>query len=132
MTKLFHVSATIEVHRASDELRGQIDQLLADFPGSVHLKSQSALLEYHMRGTYLSSTFSQLVLKLCCPDFDLAEKLFDEIAEECPNRLDEIDTYSNILYVMGKRAKLSQLAHRYGQVDKDRPETCCLIGALWL
>lgn len=39
-----------------------------------------------------------------------------------------MDTYSNILYVMGKRAKLSQIAHMYAEIDRNRPETCCLIG----
>lgn len=29
---------------------------------------------------------------------------------------------------MGKRGKLSQVAQRYAAIDRNRPETCCLIG----
>lgn len=63
-------------------------------------------------------------------DFDLAEKLFDELGAEDPFRLDELDTYSNILYVMGKGGKLAQIAQRYAAIDPNRPEVCCLIGEL--
>jgi anaphase-promoting complex subunit 8 len=42
--------------------------------------------------------------------------------------LDEIEIYSNMLYVMGKKAKLGQMAHEYAQVNKNRAEVCCLIG----
>jgi hypothetical protein len=45
-----------------------------------------------------------------------------------PFRLDEIEIYSNMLYVMGKKAKLGQMAHEYAQVNKNRAEVCCLIG----
>jgi anaphase-promoting complex subunit 8 len=61
-------------------------------------------------------------------DFDLAERLFDELGEADPFRLDELDTYSNILYVMGKSGKLAQIAQRYAAIDPNRPEVCCLIG----
>lgn len=43
-------------------------------------------------------------------------------------RFEDLDTYSNILYVMGKRGKLSQVAQRYAAIDRNRPETCCLMG----
>lgn len=61
-------------------------------------------------------------------DFDLAEKHFDELGIQDPFRLDELDTYSNILYVMGKSGKLAQLAQKYAALDPNRPEVCCLIG----
>lgn len=74
-------------------------------------------------------TISNIVLiPYFCKDFDLAEKLFDELGEEDPFRLDELDTYSNILYVMGKSGKLAQIAQRYAAIDSNRPEVCCLIG----
>jgi anaphase-promoting complex subunit 8 len=47
-----------------------------------------------------------------------------------PFRLDEIEIYSNMLYVMNKKAKLAQIAHEYAQIDKNRAEVCCLIGKL--
>lgn len=51
MTRFFHIHATLEVHRASDDLRDSIAELEQMFPGSVHLRAQRALVEYHMRGT---------------------------------------------------------------------------------
>lgn len=66
-------------------------------------------------------------------DFDLAEQIFDKIYAEHPTRFEDLDTYSNILYVMGKRGKLSQVAQKYAAIDRDRPETCCLIGdSVWI
>lgn len=62
------------------------------------------------------------------PDFEEAEKAFDGLREMDPFRLDEIEIYSNMLYVMNKKAKLAQIAHEYAQIDKNRAEVCCLIG----
>jgi anaphase-promoting complex subunit 8 len=39
-----------------------------------------------------------------------------------------LDHYSNILYVMNLRPKLSFLAHLCSSIDKFRPETCVVIG----
>jgi anaphase-promoting complex subunit 8 len=44
--------------------------------------------------------------------------------------MEEVDIFSNMLYVMDKRDKLGQLAHEYAAIDRNRPEVCCLIGAL--
>lgn len=63
-------------------------------------------------------------------DFDRAEKAFDAVRKLDPFRLDEIEIYSNMLYVMNKKAKLGKMAHEYAQIDKNRAEVCCLIGGL--
>jgi hypothetical protein len=39
-----------------------------------------------------------------------------------------VDTFSNILYVKEEKRKLSALAHACVEVDKYRPESCCVIG----
>lgn len=57
-----------------------------------------------------------------------AEAQFDRILLADPYRVDDIDIYSNILYVTENRTKLSKLAHHFLQVDKERPEVCCLVG----
>ena len=45
-----------------------------------------------------------------------------------PHRLDGLDHYSNILYVMADRPRLAFLAHLATSVDKFRPESCCVVG----
>lgn len=56
-----------------------------------------------------------------------AEAVFDDILIEDPSRLDGLDNYSNMLYVMEKKSKLSFLAHYASELDKFRPETCCVL-----
>lgn len=45
-----------------------------------------------------------------------------------PHRLDSLDHYSNILYVMGARPQLAFVAQVATATDKFRPETCCVVG----
>lgn len=66
------------------------------------------------------------------PDYGQAEIQFKKILEIDPYRVDEIDIYSNILYVTEDRLRLSKLAHEFLAVDKDRPEVCCLVGVYFV
>lgn len=45
-----------------------------------------------------------------------------------PYRLDAMDHYSNVLYVLENRPKLAFLAQLCSQTDRFRPETCCVVG----
>lgn len=45
-----------------------------------------------------------------------------------PCRLDNLDTYSNLLYVLDLKKELADLAHKVVNIDKYRVETCCVIG----
>ena len=62
-------------------------------------------------------------------DFGQAEIQFDKILKLDPYRIDDIDVFSNILYVTDNKLKLSSLAHEFLALDKDRPEVCCLVGS---
>ena len=42
--------------------------------------------------------------------------------------MEDVDIFSNMLYVMDKRGKLGKLAHEYAEIDRNRAEVCCLIG----
>lgn len=61
-------------------------------------------------------------------DFSRAEVQFERILTLDPYHIDDIDVFSNILYVTDNRLKLSKLAHEFLALDKDRPEVCCLVG----
>ena len=54
--------------------------------------------------------------------------MFDQIIQADPYRLDDLDVYSNILYVMEKSSKLAYLAQLATRTDKYRAETCCIVG----
>ena len=110
MTNIFVMYTNQELYQTSDPVHSQLADLLTIFPTSAFLKTQRALLFYHAR------------------EFDEAEAVFDSIVKEDPHRLDCLDHYSNILYVMERRPKLGFIAQLASGTDKFRPETCCVVG----
>ena len=86
------------------------EELLGVFPSSPYLQCQLAHAKYNLR------------------EFDEAQLCFEQLHKRDPYRLDQVDTYSNILYVKESKRALSSLAHACVSIDKYRPETCCVIG----
>lgn len=109
-TLFFYVHTTLEIHTASDHLHDTLDQLGSLFPACSLIAGMRGLLHYHLR------------------EFEDALALFGRLRVEEPQRVDDVDIYSNILYVSEKHAELALLAHEYIQVDRHRPEVCCLVG----
>ncbi|PKY03780.1 TPR-like protein [Aspergillus campestris IBT 28561] len=107
---IFHVHCSQELYQATDETYQTLSELEAIFPTSAFLKTQRALLYYHSK------------------DFEDACDIFTEIMTTSPHRLDSLDHYSNILYVMGWRPRLAFVAQVATATDKFRPETCCVVG----
>lgn len=94
--------------------------------------SMKGMVAYHQRGQSTLRSFSfeegadcRVLISL---DFARAEAAFDAVQKLDPFRLDDVDVYSNMLYVMPKLSKLAQLAKEYCDIDRNRAETCCLIG----
>ncbi|RMZ90827.1 hypothetical protein DV736_g1926, partial [Chaetothyriales sp. CBS 134916] len=84
--------------------------LFSIFPTSTFLSTQLALSHYHAK------------------DYDASTTIFESLLTNHPYRLDALDHYSNILYVMADRPRLAFLAHLCTALDKFRPETCCVVG----
>ncbi|XP_059471871.1 cell division cycle protein 23 homolog [Neocloeon triangulifer] len=61
-------------------------------------------------------------------DVEIAVEIFRNLTNDDPFRLDNMDTYSNLLYVKEMRAELAHLAHQVSEIDKYRAETCVVIG----
>mmetsp|Transcript_13510 Transcript_13510/g.19926 ORF Transcript_13510/g.19926 Transcript_13510/m.19926 type:complete len:634 (+) Transcript_13510:91-1992(+) len=80
------------------------------FCNSPYIATKVAVAHYHLR------------------EFHLAQHCFVQLHTRNPYRLDEMDVYSNILYVQDQSMALSQIAHTAMRVDKYRPETCCIVG----
>ncbi|KAI9827686.1 MAG: hypothetical protein M1819_006886 [Sarea resinae] len=110
MTLIFHLYTSQELYQSNDSIHSQLSQLEAMFPESQFLKTQRALLFYHSK------------------HFEEAEAIFSSLIQQDPHRIDSLDHYSNILYVMSLRPKLAFLAQLATATDKFRPETCCVVG----
>lgn len=110
MSFIFHIATSQQLYLVSDSVHNSLTQVLSIFPKSAFLKTQRALLHYHSK------------------DFDEAERIFSDLLLTDPYRLDHLDEYSNILYVMDLRPKLAFLAQLATATDKFRPETCCVVG----
>lgn len=107
---MFHINTSLELYQHDSNLANSLDQLLNTFPTSSFLLTCDALLSYHAK------------------DLVAAEEHFSRLLSLHPHRLDSLDHYSNILYVMNARPKLAFLAHLCSSVDKFRPESCVVIG----
>lgn len=112
MTLIFNIHLSIDLSTSSDSSStfDSLHEILQLFPTSTFLSTSLALLHYHSK------------------DFEAAAQIFQQILTANPHRLDALDHYSNILYVMADRPKLSFLAHLATATDKFRPETCCVVG----
>ncbi|CAG8978911.1 hypothetical protein HYALB_00005248 [Hymenoscyphus albidus] len=107
---IFHLHTSLELYQSTPTLSNSLDQLLSIFPTSPFLLTCLALLAYHTK------------------DFVAADAHFSNLLALHPHRLDSLDHYSNILYVMNLRPKLSFLAHLCTTIDKFRPESCVVVG----
>lgn len=127
MTHIFFIYTKQQLYQKDARTTDDVDHLQRIFPGSLFLKTQRALLYYHAKGRLLAlnNEFITLTTGL---DFDKAESTFSAILHADPHRIDSLDHYSNILYVMNARPKLAFLAQLATATDKFRPETCCVVG----
>ncbi|KAL8735009.1 MAG: hypothetical protein Q9166_001134 [cf. Caloplaca sp. 2 TL-2023] len=107
---LFNLDTNQSLYQTSPDIHTTINELLLAFPTSHYLLTQRALLHYHSK------------------DYEESESTFSSIIHSDPHRLDSLDHYSNVLYVMGNRPKLAFLAQLATATDKFRPETCCIVG----
>ncbi|KAK6202980.1 anaphase promoting complex subunit 8 [Scheffersomyces amazonensis] len=109
MFQFFEVVVLQEFYQQSSTLFDNLNNLITIFPKFTFLKIQQFLIYYHNLEYYQ------------------AESIFDQILVDDPLRLEDLDTFSNMLYVMEKKSKLSFLAQFASRIDKFRPETCCII-----
>lgn len=107
---MFHIHTSLELYQPTNELATALEQLLGIFPESPFLLTCAALLSYHTK------------------ELKDAATRFSHLLSLHPHRLDSLDIYSNILYVLNERPKLAFLAHLCSSIDKFRPESCVVIG----
>ena len=110
MLKFMLAGLNQELLPSAKAIRSALDDLLDIFPSHPTVKSLHALQLYHSR------------------EFEEAEEAFENILLEDPYHLDDMDLYSNILYVTENSSKLSFLAQLAHETDQYRSETCAIIG----
>jgi anaphase-promoting complex subunit 8 len=111
----FFCAHLMSAHQAHEDALVLYDRLMEPQPGtplfqSPYLVSQLGVLHYHLR------------------QFGPARACFEQLHAKDPFRMEDLDVYSNVLYVEEDRVGLSHLAHTAVKVDKYRPETCCVVG----
>lgn len=79
---------------------------------------QNSILERHFRHIF------------AIVDLDVVVELFQTAQSVDPYRIENIDAYSNALFVKGMRIELANLAHHLYDVNRYCPETCCVVGEL--
>lgn len=133
LTRIFLIGVMIESHAMTPELEKDLDGLVDLFPHSLHIRTLQAHYAYSIRGAFLSLcsrsyvTHEEILMRLL--DYDLSLEMFISMRATDPYRIDEVDTYSNILYTMKKQADLSQLAQHFMTINRDRPEVSLVIGS---
>lgn len=61
-------------------------------------------------------------------EYDIAIDWFQRLLRQDPFRYENLDLYSNILYIKERYGELANLAFTVFQNDKYRPESCCVVG----
>ncbi|KAK7057142.1 hypothetical protein R3P38DRAFT_2839542 [Favolaschia claudopus] len=114
LVQMFQVKTMNELQISSDDELGLCDQLLRPdrFSKSLWVMSLRACVLY------------------CSHEFKSAQAQFERIFAIDPRRVDDVDIYSNILYVTDSAVKLSRLANEFIASDRDRPEVCGVLGNL--
>ncbi|KAF2718988.1 TPR-like protein [Polychaeton citri CBS 116435] len=110
ITFFFHIQASQELYIQTPDVFNTLMQMSEIFPRSAFLLQQKALLHYHAR------------------DHDTAAAAFQSLIAGHPHRLDGLEIYSNLLYVLPSRPKLASLAQHASATDLFRPETNCILG----
>lgn len=63
-----------------------------------------------------------------CIGVEKAIEQYELLQDMDPYRLDNMDIYSNLLFVKEMKKEMAELAHKAMEINKYRPETCCVIG----
>lgn len=109
--KYFFLSYTlVELFLNDEALKMYEDLKTVGFSKCLYIISQIAIAYHNKR------------------EVDKAIDIFKEILSVDPFRLDNLDIYSNLLFVKDQKQEIAVLAHRAAEINKYRPETCCVIG----
>ncbi|KIK68965.1 hypothetical protein GYMLUDRAFT_34994, partial [Collybiopsis luxurians FD-317 M1] len=112
LPQMFQIKIMNELHTATKVELQLCERLLSTdfFPNNLWLMGQ--------RGRALYDIL----------EFADAQNQFEEMFKLAPDRIEDLDIYSNVLHLREKREQLTALAERFMLSEKNRPEVCCIVG----
>lgn len=109
MSFFFRADVSGELQR-HDHQDGYLRELETHFPRSTYILAQRATFYYQLL------------------EFEKAQQKFEELRVVDEFRLENMDSYSDILFVKECKGALSYLAHQAVTNDKYSVQTCCIVG----
>ncbi|KAI8371174.1 anaphase promoting complex subunit 8 [Choanephora cucurbitarum] len=109
MKDFFLAKLSIDLHQPRSTFKALMEPLTDYFPKSAYVLSQWAVFFYDTQ------------------NYNESSALFEELHRSFPTRLEHMDVFSNLLYLLNSVDKLCVLALECAKIDKYRPETCSVI-----
>ncbi|PWA01269.1 hypothetical protein BB558_002636 [Smittium angustum] len=108
-----HINLEIQVFLENNEpeitISKYLNLLKHIFPKSPFVTGMEGIYHYNLR------------------NYEKAEIILEQRYEVDPFCLDLVDIHSNVLYVMENKQRLSKLAKKCTELQRHRPETCCVV-----
>lgn len=139
MKHIFIAHTYLELFLNDEGLKMYEDLQTVGFKNCVYITSQIAVSHHNKRSMYLLHSnilinFQNVEFYLkpffFVTDVDKAISIFKNLQKIDPYRLDNLDIFSNLLFVKELKKEMAFLAHKAVEIDKYRPETCCVIGRI--
>lgn len=128
MRHIFYAHTLVELSLNDEGIKLYEDLEAAGFT-CFYTTSQLALAYLNNRGEFCFIPLeSPLIFNYFLSDVERALEIFEELQRQDPYRLDNLDMYSNVLFIKDMRVEMAQLAHKVVEINKYRPESCCVIG----
>ncbi|KAL0072428.1 Anaphase-promoting complex subunit 8 [Marasmius tenuissimus] len=112
LVQIFQIKTLVDLHTPTENELSMCEQLT----GPDYFHKNLWIMSLRACGYFYLHEFSQ------------AEHQFDRILSIDPQRIEDIDILSNILYVTDNRLRLTKLVHDFVPLGQDRPEISCLLG----
>lgn len=133
MKGIFLAHAHVELLLSDKGIKLYGDLQRAGFKNSTYMVAQIGKA-YHNKRSKKNAT-NHSIFANCLTLFlyvfagvENAIKQYELLQDMDPYRLDNMDIYSNLLFVKEMKKEMAELAHKAMKINKYRPETCCVIG----
>ncbi|KAK2143694.1 hypothetical protein LSH36_819g00003 [Paralvinella palmiformis] len=99
---------------------------LAQYDCKKAIQLLSSLPPHHLNTGWVKCQIGRAYYEMA--DYQKAEKVFMELRQLEPHRLDGMELYSTVLWHLQREVQLSALAQELTELDRDAPEPWCVTG----